>query len=205
MTQSNDKRRLRFSLRALLVVVAVVGLALAWVHSARFQGQMAEQVAQSNPSVTLLYDYEVDADGRLVEKPQPPGPAWLRERAGVDYLSSVVGADMFYATDADLECVARLPKLRRLYLERAVDVTDAGLKQLEGLHHLKLLVLDDADQVTDEGLRSLGRLKSLAILQLDFGRSMTPAGIEQLKRDLPNCRIDVFDAEAQEQPLGTAD
>ena len=160
--------------------------------------------SSENPSATLLYDYEVGVAGRLKESSAPPGPEWLRERLGVDYFSSVVGADMFYATDADLECLVRLPNLRRLYLERSIDVTDAGLKHLEGFKDLKLLVLDDADQVTDEGLRSLGRLKSLALLQLDLGRRMTPAGIEQLKRDLPNCRIEVFGMQREEQPLALA-
>jgi hypothetical protein len=185
------RRPFRFSLRAVLVLVALVGLALGRVHSARDQRQAAARLQKSNPSATVLYDYEVGADGRLQASPQPPGPGWLRERLGVDYFSSVVGADMFYATDADLECLARLANLRRLNLARSVDVTDAGLKQLEGLKRLKLLVLDDADQVTDEGLRSLGRLKNLSLLQLDLGRRMTPAGIEQLKRGLPNCRIEI--------------
>jgi hypothetical protein len=188
----------------MLVVVALVGVVLGWVHGARFQRQAATHVQESNPSATLLYDYEVGADGRLKELSAPPGPEWLRERLGVDYFSSVVGADLFYATDADLACLRRLPNLRRLYLARSVDVTDAGLKHLEGLKNLKLLVLDDADQVTDEGLRTLGRLKSLAILQLDLGRRMTPAGIDQLKRDLPGCRIDVLDAQPDREPLALA-
>ena len=196
-----NRRRFRFSLRAMLVVVALVGLVLGWVHGARFQKQAAARVRESNPSATLLYDYEVDVDGRLMESSAPPGPEWLRERLGVDCFSSVVGANLFYATDADLECLVRLPNLRRLCLERSVDVTDAGLKHLEGFKNLKLLVLDDADQVTDEGLRSLGRLKSLALLQLDLGRRMTPAGIEQLKRDLPNCRIEIYRFDGPDQVL----
>jgi len=195
------RHRFRFSLRAMLVVVALVGLVLGWVHGARFQKQAAARVRESNPSATLLYGYEVDVDGRLQESPQPPGPEWLRERLGVDYLSSVVGADMFYATDADLKCLRRLPNLRRLNLARSIDVTDAGLKHLKGLKKLKLLVLDDADQVTDEGLRSLGHLKSLALLQLDLGRRMTPQGIERLKRDLPNCRIEIHGLDEGDQVL----
>lgn len=193
MNQSslNTRGRFRFSLRAMLVLVTLVGLVLGWVHSARDQRQAATRLQKSNPNAVVLYDYEVGADGRLKESSAPPGPEWLRERLGVDYLSSVVGADMFYATDADLKCLRRLPNLRRLNLTRSIDVTDAGLKHLEGLKKLKLLVLDGADQVTDEGLRSLGRLKSLALLQLDLGRRMTPAGIEELKRSLPNCRIEI--------------
>jgi hypothetical protein len=133
----------------------------------------------------------------------PPGPKWLRERCGVDLFSSIAGADLFYATDADLARLARLPNLRRLHLARSVDVTDVGLKHLEKLRHLKLLVLDDADQVTDRGLRSLGRLKSLKLLQLDLGRRMTRAGIEQLKRDLPNCRVEIEGLDDHDQQLAT--
>lgn len=175
----------------MLILVALVALVLGWVHSARDQRQAAARLQKSNPSAALVYDYEVGVDGRLKRSAKPPGPGWLRERWGVDYLATVVGADMFYATDADLQYLARLPNLRRLNLARSVDVTDAGLAHLEGLKHLKLLVLDDADQVTDRGLRSLGRLKRLAHLRLDVGRRMTPAGIEQLKRDLPSCRIEI--------------
>jgi hypothetical protein len=37
-------------------------------------------------------------------------------------------------------------------------------------------------------------------LQLDLGRRMTRAGIEQLKRDLPRCRIEIHN-EAAPQDL----
>lgn len=204
MSRNPHHRVFRFSLRAIFMVVALVALGMAWVHSARKQRDAAEQVYDSNPSATLLYDYQVADDGRLAESSEPPGPAWLRERLGVDYLSDVVGVDLFYATDADLAEIARLPELRRLYLARAVDVTDAGLAHLEGLQQLRLLILDDADQVTDQGLRSIGRLKSLVLVELDQGRRMTPAGIEQLKRDLPGCRILIHnEAESQGLALST--
>lgn len=185
-----NRRLLRFSLRALLIGVALVGLVFTWVHSARYQRQAAAGLRTSNPSAAVLYDDQVDAEGEL-NASQPSSPTWLQERLGVDYFSSVVGADMFYATDDDLAHLVRLPNLRRLYLERSVDVTDAGLRHLQGLKHLKLLVLDDADQVSDEGLRTLSRLKNLASLHLDLGRRMTRAGIEQLKKSLPKCRIEI--------------
>jgi hypothetical protein len=187
---TSNRRVFRFSLRAMLIVVAIAGLVFAWVHSAREQRQVADALRRSNPSARVLYDERVADDGEL-QTSAPSGPAWLRDRLGVDYVSSVAGADMFYATDDDLAHLERLPNLRRLYLERAVDVTDAGLEHLLALKRLKFLVLDDAEQVSDEGLRTLARLKSLAVLHLDLGRRMTPAGIEHLKRSLPHCRIEI--------------
>lgn len=190
-TSLHFDRRFRYSLRFLLIVVALVGVAFGWVHRGREQRQAAQRLRELNRGATVFYDYQVGADGRLTDSSESLAPAWLGERFGADYFSSVVGADLAYATDADLECLVRLPNLRRLYLARSVDVTDAGLAHLAKLKQLKLLVLDDADQVTDAGLRTLGRLKSLALLQLGLGRRMTPAGIEQLKRDLPNCRVEI--------------
>lgn len=196
MSPARLSPRFRFSLRALLIAMALVAAALGWIHAGRAQTQLVENVLAANPSTVLLYDFEVTEDGKLQETPAPPGPAWLRERLGLDYLSSVVGAELYYATDADLQAVTRLPKLRRLYLERCIDLTDAGLEQLATLEHLKLLVLDDADQVTDEGLQSLGRLKGLAHLQLDLGGQMTPTGIDRLRRELPDCHIEIIDQHA---------
>jgi hypothetical protein len=196
MPQLSANRRFRFSLRAVLVAIALAALALGWVHSVRQEREAAARVQKSNPGAVLLHDAQVTADGELRS-----APARWHDRFGTQYFARVAGADLMYPTDSELAQLARLPNLRRLYLVRAVDVTDAGLAHLEGLQNLKLLVLDDADQVTDAGLRSIGRLKCLARLELDLGRRMTPAGIAQLKRDLPHCRMEIC---AEEVPQSFA-
>ncbi len=177
----------------MLVLVALVALAMGWVHRAHDQEQSVARMQQSNPGVVLLYDYEVGPDGSLHQGADPPGPEWLHQRVGVDYFSSVVGADLFYPTDADIACLARFPNLRRLFLARSIDLTDKGLAELATLKQLKLLVLGEADQVTDAGLAHLAALQNLAVMRLDLGRRMTPAGVEQLRCSLPNCRIELRD------------
>ncbi len=191
MTLPNHPWRFRFGLRALLLAMLAVGLIFAWVHRGRDQRAAVKQMFASNPGAALLYDYEVAQDGMLQQPGEPPGPAWLRERLGVDHLSSIAGADLFYPTDADLTRLARFPNLRRLHLERSVDLTDAGMKHLAQLTSLRLLVLGEADQVTDAGLVQLASLRQLTTLRLDRGRHMTPAGIEQLQQRLPNCHIEI--------------
>jgi hypothetical protein len=181
----STRRPFRFSLRAVLILVAVVALVMGWVHDVRERHATAMRVRTSNPGAVLLHDHQVTREGHV-----QPTPAWWNWD---EYLADVAGADLSYPTDEELKTLSRLTSLRRLYLARAVDVTDAGLAHLERLTRLRLLVLGDADQVTDAGLRSLGRLKSLTFLKLDLGRRMTPAGIEQLKRDLPHCRIEIDD------------
>jgi hypothetical protein len=168
----------RFNLAAMLLAVVPVAVVLGWVHDARHDRAVAARVLQSNPSAVLTHDSQGSLFG--------------------DYFARVTEAELSYPTDKDLELVARLPHLRRLFLGRAVDVTDAGLEQLVKLGRLELLVLDDDDQVSDAGLRTLGRLKSLARLELDRGRRMTPAGIERLKRALPKCRIEIVEDRQEE-------
>jgi len=188
----------RFSLRSLLVLVAVAAIGLAWVHSAQQQRAAVAAMLKSNPAAAVLYDYEVEDDGGLNQPGTPPGPEWLRERLGVDYVSDVAGIDMFYPTDADLRCVVRFPRLERLHLERSIDLTDAGLVQLASLKHLKRLVLGEADQVTDAGLLQLAKLRNLRVVRMDRGRRMTSAGIEALRAALPNCRIEVRESPEEE-------
>jgi hypothetical protein len=184
-------RASQFTLRTLLAVTAVVALAMGWVHAARSQRQAREALVLSNPAAVVLYGNQVDGDGKLTLNAPPTSPQWLRSRVGIDYLSSVAGVELFYATDADVECLLRLPALRRLSLDRSIDLTDAGLARLAQLKHLKRLALNEADQITDDGLQSLARLTNLVELHIELGRRMTPAGIERLRKALPRCRISV--------------
>jgi len=167
----------------------VLCFGLAYVASVREQREAIRGMRLSNPSATLLYEYQLDAAGHLNRDGQAPGPRWLRERVGVDSLASVTGADMFYPTDADMTAIARLPKLRRLLMERCIDLTDAGLKSVGGMTSLEYLVLGEADQITDAGLLELARLANLKELRLDLGRRMTSGGIARLRERMPCCRI----------------
>jgi len=183
--------RFRFRLRGILLAVFVICLALAYVASVREQREAMRGMRLSNPSAKLLYEYQLDESAHLNRDGKAPGPAWLRERVGIDSLQSVTGADMFYPTDADLEQLTRFPKLRRLVMERCIDLTNAGLKTIATLSSLEYLVLGEADQVTDAGLLELARLKHLNELRMDVGRRMTAAGISRLREQMPWCAIKV--------------
>ena len=84
-------RLLRISLRGLLLFMFVVCSVLGWkVSLARKQPKAVAWVQQSGGGV--IYDYELDSAGRRVRNAKPPGPAWLRDRLGIDYFTSVVCA-----------------------------------------------------------------------------------------------------------------
>lgn len=191
-------RHFRFSLRTLFALALVAGPLFAWIHRAHQQRDRIAGMANSNPGAVVLYDYQLHADGTLNKPAKPPGPEWLRERIGVDYLADVEGVDLFYPTDADMRQLASFPNLRRIHCERSLDLTDAGLEPLLKLKRLTFLVLGEPDQITDAGLRTLGQMKSLTDLRLHRGRYMTPEGIAALERNLPHCRITIADVNEEE-------
>jgi hypothetical protein len=173
-------RRFRYSLRALLILVTLAGVAFAWVHQARQQGAAVESLVESNPSCRLYYD----GDSSLTH--------WTADLLGPDYLANVVGVQLFYATDADLERLARLERLESISLQRSIDITDSGLRHLRKLNRLKRLTISDAEQLTDAGLRQLATLTSLEYLRVDRGRHpISPETLDALRRALPKCRIEV--------------
>jgi hypothetical protein len=183
--------RARFRLWKLFALMALVGLVLGWVASARQQQADIARMRASNPGAVLLYEHELSPDGRLAPRQRSKPPLTERQRLKLDYVSSIAGADLFYPTDTDIERLAAFPKLRRLVLERSVDLTDTGMARIARMKRLRFLVLSEADQVTDEGLLQLASLHELKELRLAPGRRITPSGIEQLRERLPNCRITV--------------
>ena len=89
-------------------------------------------------------------------------------------------------TDADLELVAALPKLRLLSMSVS-KITDDGLRHLTPLTNLRELDLANTD-ISDDGLEHLAQLSGLVKLNLTE-TLVTPAGVEELTHSLPNCEI----------------
>ncbi len=177
-----------------MILTALAGVAFAWVHRVRQQQVAVEMLRESNPGATVLYDAPDEDDSDSAFR------AWTRRRLGVDYAATVTGVELFYPTDADLECVARLPRLEWLSLVRSIDLTDAGLAHLSRLNELRTLIISDAGQLTQTGLRQLGKLTSLQHLRLDLGRrAVSREAIESLRRALPNCRIHT-DGPSEQKP-----
>lgn len=142
----------------------------------------------------MYYDYQTDSSGELVDTTAAGGFAWLHDRRRVDYFFTPTFVDLFYATNADLACLAQLPTLRQVVLERSIDLTDDGLKHLSGLRHLRALTILHGDRITDAGLRHLESVTSLEELRLDVESArVTREAIERLKRALPGCRIETSD------------
>ncbi len=84
MTEKRKRRWLQFSLVSLLLVMTVLGLSLGlWTDRAQRQQQAAEVFRQKGWQIH--YHHEKESPG----KPVPPGPAWVREWLGIDYVDHV--------------------------------------------------------------------------------------------------------------------
>lgn len=200
---NRPRRWLAFSLRAAAIVAASIVLAFLWrSNHVRHQRAIIDHVRELEARV--VYDY-----GRAgVDR--PPGPSWLRQLLGDDFLADVVGIDVSVpASDETLAAIAALPHLRLLVLRDGLDdaaialllgaqrleqlqfsspaVTDVGLSQLAELKQLTHLSIG-APQVTDSGLLLLESLPNLNYLEL-ISTGVTEEGAGRLRAALPNCDV----------------
>jgi hypothetical protein len=209
------RRPFRFSVRALVVVVLLIGAGLGWiVRQAHVQRDAVAAIMSAGGSVE--YDWEW-SDGKFVPRGKPPAPRWLLALVGVDYFGHVTSVGLNSSSSTDdraTSFVAPLTQLQSLYLRgssfgdaglmnlkglarlsvldiRETHVTDAGLATLKGLTSLSELHLSGT-LVTDVGLANLKGLKKLYLLHVP-GNKVTDVGVNELRRALPNLTIVFFD------------
>lgn len=168
-------RRLRFSLRTLLIAVTAVSLFLGIVYErVRNEQRAADAVAAARGHV--VYDWQVRPEGadRSFE-PQPWGPEWLRRLVGPHWLDSVeevrLDGHRRHLPEGDFAAVgphlARLPRLRSLIL-REGDFGVADCELIERMPALEELTLTVESAITPEVAAALAKsraLRELVILQ----------------------------------------
>ena len=124
------RHRLRLSVRALIVLVLIVGGWLGWlVRGARIQREAVTAIRRAGGWV--YYDRQRRGDLQYDPFAEPGGPRWLVDRVGVDYFSSPVYVTfvMQRPDDGIMAPIARLGRIERLELS-GPKVTDAGLVHL---------------------------------------------------------------------------
>ena len=171
------RRRFQFSIRSLLVLVAVVAVVCSWFSVEMQQARRQKEAVEGADLAS--YGHELDGYGYgLSGTPEPPEPPWLRNLVGEDFLSNVGVLGYRMATDANLERLKGLTSLQLLLLE-STEVTDAGLVHLKGLTNLQMLRLKST-QVTDAGIVHLKGLTNLKNLHLSNTR-VTDVGLRHLE------------------------
>ncbi|MGE3410020.1 MAG: leucine-rich repeat domain-containing protein [Pirellulales bacterium] len=192
------RRRFRFSLRTLLVSIALLSLPLSWIgwnmRQAARQRESVEEIRKEAGFESIRYDWQYtsgpDGGWRI------PWPNWLRKQLGDDFFYRVVYVRSL-KTNAGLAHLENLQHLRELDLwTYDSEVTDAGLQHIKGLSQLEVLSLR-ATKATDAGLehlRGLSRLRTLNLSQTQFAGTgfQHLKGLKQL-RDLDLSRTLVSD------------
>jgi hypothetical protein len=165
--------RVRFTVRRMMVAVALLGLLSAWpgrrVYLSVLRRMTIADILGHGGSVK----YADGGYGVIIGKADPKHLWLFKDAAAVDLARTG-------ASDADLEPLRDSQSLVFLNLT-GCPITDDGLARLKGIANLKCLFLGDTE-VTDEGLKRIGGLSGLEILVLDNTRIGDPglAGLERL-------------------------
>src|SRR5262249_1849038 len=124
------RRRLRFSVRALVIVVLCLGAGVGWiVHSARVQHRSVDAIQRIAGSA--LHDWKFK--NGPVRDGAPWAPSWLVKGIGADYFQYVTLVHVPKARSSeDLAWIGQLDRLERLMLGGPA-VSDDGLAHLKGL------------------------------------------------------------------------
>jgi hypothetical protein len=157
---------LQFSLRALLLLIAVcaVSLGLAF-HRAREQARAVAAIRNAGGSV--WYDFQ---EGPDVYSPNVTGtsnvPSWLVDQFGVDLFHNVIAVSLSDSpTDDALEALDSLPKTQ--FLSLFAPVKGKAIAHLSRLTELRLLAVWTWD-ITDDELSELTALRSLEDLRIFY-------------------------------------
>jgi hypothetical protein len=162
------RRWFQFSLRMLLVLIAVVAIGCGWVAYELNQARQQRQIVAAIRHLGGDVDYDCHDD------PSKLNAEWLVETFGLDFCNDVVRVTFRESNgttfgDADLE---------------------QSMKYLRGLPHL-----GDSDlaftSITDAGLKQLPLLTNLKYISL-LHTAVTAAGVEDLKSALPHTMIHQF-------------
>ena len=194
----STRRWLQFSLRGLLLLMAVAAVPLSWTAN-RTRQQREDLAALEKLGCTVEYRpafgppsvleqirkllglenpravtcITADANGNLTEisDAELVHLGWLTQLELLNLNGTLV-------TDASLVDLQELPRLRFLGLRRT-QITDAGLSLLRGLVQLEWISLG-ATQITDAGLVHLRGLNQLQSLDLR-GTQVTDAGLVHIQ------------------------
>ena len=143
----------RISLRLSLFFFTILIVWIGW-YVLRTQAQQAcvKEIIESRGGVIYSHRY---VDGKYTPNPPLPGPWFVRESLGLDYVDHVVVVDFSSKEIAKLPKLSRLPKLRSLWIR---DTQISDLTPASSLTRLEKLWISDT-KVTD--LSPIAKCKNL--------------------------------------------
>lgn len=185
-------RRLRISLRVLIVAVLATGLWMGClVNKARRQ---REAVAAVKKYGGWVHSDWQSVNGKVTKGTQPNAPNWLKKLLGDEYFQEIAQVSLVYdvsngkrydikndlPADDVLSSLVGMANLKVLLLQ-GKQATDQGLKHLGQLISLEELVIWDASQVTDIGIGHLESLRNLRYIHIGNSK-MSDRGLASLAK-----------------------
>lgn len=155
------RRWFQYSLRTFLLLITGLAIWFGWLTN-EVRQQRAAVAWVEDMGGTVDYDYEFVSNFSNADV-EPPGPKWLRETLGIDFMADVAGVGLYGTRASDVTPLANLTNLRGLNL---VDTRVSDLTPLAELKNLRWLYL--------------GRL------------DVSEEQVIKLRRALPNCDIDWY-------------
>ena len=180
MAQSPRKRRwLSFSVKTLLLLVLVSGVAFGWLgmrlRKAGLQRESVTTIEQLGGQVR--YEYQED------KWDKPSGPEWLRDLLGRHFFDRVVA--VYFSTPGipndrvnDISFLSGMDHLRLLYLDRTA-VRDISL--LADKKELQVLSISNTQIEDLSPLASLPNLETISFNRTNVS-DLSPLGKHKLKR-----------------------
>ena len=163
-----DRRRLQFSIRALLLIVAIVSVPLFWM------AKISDRTRRQEAAIQEVAKHEgiVGQSGGNVWVPEwfrvAVGEEFFRSPRTVDFATNLgrrFGSNEAKATDEDLAVLESLTEVETLELGNNEGITDRGLIHLKPLENLSTLYLYQTG-VQGPGLVHLERLPKLHSISL---------------------------------------
>ena len=168
--QLPNPRQFRFRLKTLLFVLIPVSAVLVWI-GVQYESALVQRRGVSwarNQNGHIYYDYEKPLpDGSTNQNAIPPGPDFVRNWMGIDFVDSV----------------------RTIVLDNK-ELTDLSpLKDLKRLKHLAIMIdiMPGTDLMPIAGLREL---ESLTFNSTNLDRNQQ-LQLEKIRVALPNCKIEL--------------
>jgi Leucine-rich repeat (LRR) protein len=173
----------RFRLRTLMAFVIVSSVVFGWIGIIAQRARQQRHIVAELQSYGASIDYSLEVNtsfGRPFEwGGDPPGPEWLRNLVGADFLAAPMRLECIgKGSDDILAVAAKLPSLELIEVGHSNRVTDAGLGQLATLKKLRKLHVSNTS-VSDAGLTHLRSLRNLEVLALSH-TNVTDAGTKEL-------------------------
>ncbi len=198
------RRILRISLRAFLMLLTVGCVWLGWkVNKAQKQRAAVAWVEEMGGIV--VYDYQYEGRTFLGSDVETPGPVWLTQLVGVDFLYSVKsviffgpstlsdisrladlgGLETLSLSDNSVDDLAPLAKLKSLRALSVGGTNITDLTPLANLSNLSHLTISNTSVSNFSPLTTLRNLTQLNVVGTPFGKQNQL----MLQGALPRCNI----------------